>query len=246
MRRPFVLVLVGLAALSSAGLAISKSLELGRGVSAVSGTFTATTLNGKSQTSSCTTSDGKTITLTRATFTGTSSGSPDLTGPVSIATTSLINTTDGVGEVDARLQITAASGKTDLRLTSVYDHGNLAGLASGHAATSTVQLVGNLSGSFSITGGVTGGKIGGGTAGGSAIALGPGRCQPAQAQHENSEASGTITALSATSITVAGLTCAIPPNLTSFTSSLKLGQRTHIKCTLANSTSTLTRINKEH
>jgi hypothetical protein len=247
MRRRFVLGLIGLAALASAGLAVGKSLDQSRSVSAVSGTFTATTLNGKSLTSSCTTSDGKTITVTRATFTGTSTGAPDLTGPVSIATNSLINTTDGVGEVDARLQISAAGGKTDLRLIAVYDHGNIAGLASGHGATPSVRLVGNLSGSFSTSAGITAGKIGGGTFGGSAVALGPGRCQPAApAPHENSEATGTITALTSTSITVAGLTCTIPTTLATLTANFKLGQRAHIKCTLANGTSTLTKINSEH
>jgi hypothetical protein len=246
MGRRFVLVLIGLAALASAGLAVGKSLDTSKSVSAVAGTFTATTANGKSQTSSCTTSDGKTISVTHATFTGTSSGTPDLTGPVSIVSNSLINTTDGVGEIDARLRITAAAGKTDLHLTGVYDHGNIAGLATGHAATPTVQLVANLSAGFSTSAGFSSGKIGGGSAGGSAVALGPGRCQPATPARQNSEAEGTITAVSSTAITVAGLTCTVPTNLATATSSLTVGQRAHIKCTLINGTTTLTAINKKH
>jgi hypothetical protein len=248
MPKNLALALVGPLALAGASLAVAKGGP-NRSVSAVSGTFTATTVSGKRDTRTCTTTDGKTLATTRATYTGsTASGSPDLTGTVAITTSSLINTSDDIGRVDARLRITTGSGKTDLHFTGVYDHGTLAGLATGHAATPHLQLVGNLSAAFSTDGGYTDGKIGG-SSGGSAIALGPGRCAPSKPDkpaHENADAQGLISALSSTSITVAGLTCTVPTNLQAKVGTFTVGDKAHIKCTVSNGTATLTKIDKKH
>lgn len=245
--KTLALVAVGLAALVTAGLAVARGMDDNKRVTAVSGTFAATTVTGKTDTRTCTTTDGKTIASTHASFTGTaSSGTADLNGPVTIDTHSVINTTDSIGEVDGRLKIAAGGGKTDLHLSSVYDHGNVAGLATGHAATHSVQLVGNLSAGFSTSGGFTGGKIGGGTSGGSAIELGPGRCAPNKPVHENSEAVGTVTAVSSPSVTVAGLMCAVPSNLTATVGTFKVNDQAHIWCTLVNGTPTLVKIEKKH
>lgn len=178
MRKRLVLVGVGLLALVAAGLALAKAAP-NTTVTAVSATFTATTTSGKTDTRTCTTTDGKTLVSTHAAYTGTaSSTSPELSGPITLDTRSLINTSDDVGTVDAHLRIASSSGKTDLHFRGVYDHGNLAGLATGHAGTPHMQLVGNLSSAFSTGGGYTSGKLGGPSTGGSAIELGPGRCAP--------------------------------------------------------------------
>jgi len=248
--KKLALVAVGSAALVTAGLAVAGGLDGYKSVTAVSGTFAATTTSGKTDTRTCTTTDGKTIVSTRATYTGTAtSGTADLNGTVTIDTRSVINTTDSLGEVDGRLRIAAAAGKTDLQFSSVYDHGNVAGLATGHAATHGVQLVGNLSAAFTAgsPGGFTSGKIGGGTSGGSAVELGPGRCAPNRPVKENADAEGTVTAASGTSITVAGVTCAVPSNLASTVAALKPNvDRVHIRCSVVNGTLTLVKLDKGH
>src|SRR5205823_2715980 len=103
-----------------------------------------------------------------------------------------IDTTDGVGVLSGRLKIAAAGGDTVAHLDAVYDHGTIAGIASGHAAAPHASLLGNLSASFSAAGGLTGGKIGGSTAGGSAVELGPARCASSRTVTERSEARGTV------------------------------------------------------
>jgi len=248
--KKLALAAVGSAALVTAGLAVAGGMDGYKSVTAVSGTFAATTTSGKTDTRTCTTTDGKTITATRATYTGTaSSGTADLNGPVTIDTHSVINTTDSVGEVDGRLSVAAAAGKTDLQFTGVYDHGNVAGLATGRAATHGVQLVANLSAAFTAgsPGGFSSGKIGGGTSGGSAIELGPGRCAPNKPVHENADAYGTVTAASSTSITVAGVTCAVPSTLSAAVVALKPNvDRVHIRCSLLSGTLTLVKLDKGH
>jgi hypothetical protein len=248
--KKLALVAVGLAALVTAGLAVARGIDGYKSVSAVSGTFAATSTTGKIDSRTCTTTDGKTITSTRATYTGNASSvTADLNGPVTIDTRSVINTTDSIGEVDGRLSIAAGAGNTDLHFSSVYDHGNVAGLATGRAATHGVQLVGNLSAAFTAgsPGGFSSGKIGGGTSGGSAIELGPGRCSPNRPVRENAEAEGTVTAASQTSITVAGVICTVPSNLSASVVALKPNvDRVHIRCSLVNGTLTLVKIDKEH
>jgi hypothetical protein len=237
------LALVGaaLTALAAAGIAVARGNDV-RSVASVSGTFTATSVSGTSHTTTCTTADGKSLTATRATYTGTASGPADLTGPVRIDASSLIDTTDNVGTVDGRMTISpSGGGRADLRFTGVYDGGTVVGLGTGHSAGPGVRLVANLSAGFSPTGGFNGGKLGG-AAGGSAVELTPGRCAPNKATHERTSADGTVSAVSSTSITVAGLTCTVPPSLATQVATFKMGDRAHIECMLVSGTNTLTRI----
>src|SRR5207253_2533206 len=196
-------------------------------------------------TRTCTTSDGKSLSITLARYTGTSSGDPDLTGPIVLRARSVINTTDNVGIVEGALRIDVASGRdTYATYATVYDHGNVAGLAIGRAHDPSARLVANMSAAFSASGGFTGGKFGGGTSAGWAVELGPGRCG-VKTPAEKSEARGTISALSSSSITVAGLTCAIPADKSADVNShFKLGDHAEIHCSLVNSTNTLTRIER--
>src|SRR5579862_586775 len=200
--KKFALVVASLVALATAGLAAAWSSDAGKSVTAVSGTFTATNVS-NSQTRSCTTTSGSTITVTKATYTGTASGSTDLTGNVTIQANSVIDTTNQIGEVDGQLKIAASGGNTSLHFTSVYDHGTLAGLATGHGATHGMQFTGNASAAFSASGGFTSGKLGGGTSGGSAVEVGAGHCAPTKTVSERSSANGLVSAVSSTSITVA-------------------------------------------
>jgi len=228
---------------ATTGLAVARGFDNGKSVKAVAGTFTAATV-GNTQTRSCTTVDGKAITSTNATYTGTASGDPDLSGPATLQVRSTINSTDGLGVVSGRLKIAAAGGETAAQFDAVYDHGAIAGLASGHVATRHADLLGNLSASFSATGGFTSGKIGGGTAGGSAVEIAPARCAPAKPNkpiNEKSEARGLVSAVSSTSITVGGLTCTIPSDLASKLSTVKVNDRAEIKCSLVSGVNTLVR-----
>jgi hypothetical protein len=241
--RTLMLVTAGAVMLATTGLAVAHGLDNGKSVKAVAGTFTAATV-GNTETRSCTTVDGKAITSTNATYTGTASGDPDLSGPATLQIRSTINSTDGVGVLSGRLKIAASGGETAARIDAVYDHGAIAGVASGRVAARHVALFGNLSGSFSATGGFTNGKIGGGTAGGSAVEIGPARCAPAKPTkpvREKSEAHGLVSAVSPTSMTVGGLTCTIPSDLTSRLSTVKVNDRAEIKCSLVSGVNTLIR-----
>lgn len=236
--KKLTLAAVPVAALAVAGAAVAHGIDGGaKGPTVVAGTFTATAVT-DSTTHACKTSDGKTIASTSATYTGTASGSPDLTGPAVIAARSTIDSAAGVGVVSGTLKV---AGKTDAHFSAVYDHGTIAGTASGHAA-SHAELLASVSAAFSATTGFTNGKIGGGTAGGSAIELGSG-CDTQESSHGGHEATGTITAVNAGSITVGKLTCSVPTSLAiTVATSYPAGTRAEIKCALVSGVLTLVKI----
>jgi hypothetical protein len=188
--RKYLIVVVGVLALATAGLAVGKGLKSTKAAKVVAGTFTATTPS-RVDTKTCTTTDGKTIVSSHARYTGTSAGDPEFTGPITLDVHSVINTTDNVGVVTGKLKITGASGKTAAHYDAVYDGGNLAGLAGGHAGDPKAKLLANLSAGFTTAGGFTSGKLGGGTAGGSALLLGPGSCSREKTEPPTSPAQDT-------------------------------------------------------
>jgi hypothetical protein len=239
--RKVTFVLTVAVALVVAGLAVAKGLDGGtKSVAAVAGTFAATTASNV-QTQTCTTSDGKTIAATRATYTGAAAGAAGLTGVATLKVHALINTTDDVGVVSGNLKIdTAADKNTAAQFNAVYDHGKLAGLASGHAQPS--RLLANLSAGYSAAGGFTDGKLGG-SVGGSAVLLGPGKCE--SVKKESSSAHGAVSAVSTTSITVAGLTCDVPASLATQVADVKVNDRIEIRCNLVSGTNTLAKVGKK-
>lgn len=236
--RNFALAGTAVAALVAVGAAVAHGLDGGaKSVTPVSGTFTATTVRG-STTQSCTSSTATTIASTKATYTGTASGSPDLAGRATIAARSTINTTDGVGIVTGTFKV----GKTEAHFSAVYDHGAIAGTASGHGASPQTQLLANVSASFSPTAGFTGGKIGG-TDGGSAVEFVPGGCGSSQQPEKQTSAYGTVTASSPTSITVAGLMCAVPATLGALVQiNYRVGAHAKITCAPVSGVETLVKI----
>jgi hypothetical protein len=247
MKRTLVLASTALVALVATGLAVGHGLDgNSKNARAVTGTFTATTAS-KVQTRTCTTIDGKTLVTTNGTYTGIAAGDADFTGNATLHATSLINTTDNIGLVSGTLRIDVASGRdTQAQFSTVYSGGQIAGLATGHAHEPAARLVANLSAGFTGSGGFTNGKLGGGTAGGAAVETGPGRCQSTKTVKESSEAKGLVTAVSSTSITVAGLTCAVPASLQSKVATLTTGSHAEIKCSLVSGVNTLTRVEKKH
>ena len=240
---------VALIALVVTSIAVAHGIEGAKTAKAVAGTFTAAaSTTSSTSTRTCTTTDGKTIVQTDGQYTGAAAGDPDFTGPITLRARSVINTTDNVGFVEGRFSIAVATGReTEGKFSTVYTGGAIAGLAAGHASQPDTKVLANLSATFAAATGFTAGKLGGGTAAGFAVELGPTSCQAADVVKEKSEARGTISALSATSITVAGLTCAIPPaNSAEVNAKFKLQDNVKIKCALVATVNTLTRIEGKH
>jgi hypothetical protein len=245
MKRTLAVAATAATALAATGLAIGKGLDSNVNARAVSGTFAATTAS-KVQTRTCTTTDGKTLVTTNGVYTGTAAGDADLTGAATLRAHSTINTTDKIGVVSGTLRIDVASGRdTQAQFDTVFSGGQLAGLAVGHAHAPAARLVANLSAGFTASGGFTDGKLGA-SAGGAAVELGPGRCRATAPVKQRSEARGTVSAVSSSSITVAGLTCAVPASLQSRVAKLTVDSRAEIHCALVNGTNTLTSAKGRH
>ena len=236
-----------LVALVATGYAVADGMEGAKSVSAVAGTFTATGTSTSSRT--CTTTDGKTIVVTDGKYTGTATGDPDLTGRDHPARPQR----DQHDRQRRRRQRLAEDRPV---VGSRHRRGVLGGLRPRHdrrpgdrtGAWPVRRLVANLSATFSAASGFTGGKLGGGTSGGSAVEVGGSSCKSSHPTPEKSEAHGTISALSATSITVAGLTCAIPSDKSAdVNAKFKQNDVAQIRCSLVSGVNTLTDISgKNH
>ncbi|HEV7134956.1 MAG TPA: hypothetical protein VGN27_14610 [Gaiellaceae bacterium] len=245
MKRTFVLAATAVAALSAAAVAVGHGLDSAKSVKEVSGTFAATTV-ARTSSHTCTTADGKTIVTTDGMYTGTASGDPTLTGNATIRAHSTVNTTDGIGIVSGTLRIDGGSaGDTETRFDAVIKGTSLAGLASGRVHDPSAKLLANLSSDFGATTGFANGKLGG-TSGGTAVEAGPGSCVHSSTDRETSHANGTVSASSATSITVAGLTCSVPVSLQSLVAPLTVGTRAEISCSLSGGVNTLVKATARH
>jgi hypothetical protein len=246
--RIYTVAVAVLVALGAAGVAVAHGIKGAKTATAVSATFSASA--GSVTTRTCTTADNKTITIADGRYTGTSSSSDaNLSGAITLRARSVVNTTDGVGSVSGTFRIDVAhGGDTTGAFSTVYDHGALAGLATARGHDPNAAILANLSASFASATGFTSGKLGGGTSGGGAIETANGACKPAKpAPPEKSEAHGTVSAVSSSSITVAGLTCAVPSAMSAaVTSKVKQGDRAEIRCSVQNGQNTLTHLEKRH
>jgi hypothetical protein len=242
MRRIILASVAGLV-LVVAGVAVANGFD-SKAVKQASATFAATTASNL-RTSTCTGTDG-TYTKTVATYTGSaSSGEPSLNGPARIEAASFVNTTTGVGTVWGNARIDTSSGRTSFNFQAVLTHGSAVGLATGHSRGT--NLLANLSADFSAAGGFGNGKIGGGTAAGDAVLITPGGCHPPKPpKPELVKARGAISAVSSTSITVAGVTCGVPANLQDKVGRLHTGDVVSIECDVANGTNTLKEVSGHH
>jgi hypothetical protein len=245
--RKFIYAGAAVVALVATSVAVAHGIEGAKSSKAVAATFSATGSNASSRT--CTTTDSKTIVVTDGKYTGTAaSGDSELAGAITLRARSVINTTDQVGTVAGTLRVNASGKDTLAAYSAVYDHGTIAGLAVGRAHQPNARLVANLSATFDAASGFTNGKIGGGTAAGSAIELAAGSCKPSpRPVPQKSEAHGTISALSTTSITVAGLTCSIPADRSAkINARFKANDAVEIRCSLVSGQNTLTKIEARH
>ncbi|MER3487898.1 MAG: hypothetical protein C4307_03780 [Chloroflexota bacterium] len=226
MRR-VILALFTAGMLAGAGVAIADSVGA-KSIAQLTATFTATTVSDLSS-RTCTNTDGTWVD-TRARYTGIStSANPDLSGPLTLRARSLINTTKNLGLIEARGQVDVSSGPdTVIRLDGVYAGGKVSGLLVGRGHAPSVRLVGDVSSDFGASTGFANGKIGGTDAGGAAVALERGPCPGPLA--ETVKAKGKVDAVSSISITVAGVTCEVPAELSSQVSGLTVGDQAEIRC----------------
>jgi hypothetical protein len=191
--------------LVAAGVAVADSIGT-RAIKPVGATFTATTVN-SSSTRTCQGSEGP-ISMTTLDLSGTSaSADAALNGPVRIRLTSTVDTVRQIGTVDGSLRVVISGAPdTTTRLEGVYSAGKLHGLLRGTAARLYERVLGNVSASLGGNG-LTNGKIGGTDAGGGALLRQPGTCKKPAAEWV--VATGIISALTDTSITVATTTCSM-------------------------------------
>ncbi len=236
--RTLTTIAIALLALGATSYPVAHARASAKNATAVAATFSATA--GAITTRSCLTTDNKTIVTTDGKYNGTAAGAADLTGALTLRARSVVNTTDGVGAVTGSLSIDVANGRnTVATYSAVYDHGTLVGLVVGHAHDASTKLIANLSAGFVPGSAFTSGRLGGTTSGGSAVETSSVGCKAAQPS-QNSSARGTIAALSAGSITVAGLICAIPPDKSAaILAKFKTGDRVQIRCAFTNGATTL-------
>ncbi len=153
--RKLILTMAGLAALATTSVAVAHGIEGAKTAKAVAGTFSASA--GTITTRTCTTTDGKSISVTDGKYTGVAGGDADLAGPITLRTRSVINTTDKVGIVRGAFRIDVSGRDTTGAFVTVFDNGAIAGLATARARNPGARIVGNLSATFDPSTGFTGG-----------------------------------------------------------------------------------------
>jgi hypothetical protein len=233
-------IATALVALVAAGVAVGHGFG-SRSVKPVSATFDATSVSDV-QTSICTASDGTSYVRSHGTYTGTASGDPTLSGPVTINASSLVNSTANTGIVNGRISIDVSGGHARATFNAVYANGSLAGIALGHAGPGGTQLVADISAGFSASGGFTSGVLGG-ISGGGAVEVTPGGCQPTPPPKPDAiNARGTVSDVSPTSITAGGVTCTVPSNLQGAVSNIHQNDRVQMRCDVSNGQTTLVSI----
>jgi len=235
MRRFLWIAIAGLA-LTGTGVAVADDIDT-KAIEPVSATFAATNVL-ESTSRTCTNATG-TFVQTSAHYSGTAASSqPSLNGPLRLRVTSLVNQPKTLGSLHGTARIdTSAARDTVLRFDAVYSNGQVNGFASGHAPAPLKRVLANLSASFDAAGGFTNGRIGDTAAGGAAVALQPGRCRTVG--RERVEARGIVSALSREAITVASVTCVVPPRLADRVARLRVGDRAVIRCELIDGRLTL-------
>lgn len=155
----------------SAGIAAAVVAKKGpSGTSAVSATFSATTVSDR-KLQTCTGPDG-TYEITHARYTGTvTSSDARLNGTLEIRVKSVLNTTKGLGWAEGKLRVhnSAPKAETHGSFTAVYQGGQLSGFLKGNVHDPSGKVRANLLATFSSAGGFTAGQLGAGSSSDSAI-----------------------------------------------------------------------------
>lgn len=231
--------------LAAAGAAVADSIGT-RAVKPVTATFSATTVL-SSKTRSCATPAGQ-ITASTLDLSGTAtSAEAALNGPLRLRVAAVVDSAAKAGVVEGALRIDAPGERdTIARLDAVYRDGHVHGLLRGSAQRPLQRLVADVSADLALSPApaVTNGKIGATDGGGGAVLVQPGRCPTASAE-ERVEATGQVTAVSSTSITVAGITCSVPAELAARVARLAVGDRARITCRRQGSELVLVKVDRK-
>jgi len=224
------------------GVAVAHNLD-SKSIAAVAATFSASATSNVSVTS-CTGADG-TYYQGGGTYTGTAaSADSTLNGPVTIQANALVNAATMTGVVTGTLRIAGSAGNVDANFEGVFANGTLAGFA--QAWDNGRRIEANISAGFIGTSGFTNGMIGGGTAGGAAIAITPGDCQRIPPPRPDKiGVHAYVSAVSSTSITAGGVTCAVPANLQGAVANVHVGDRIEMHC-YAGNPNTLYQLSRDH
>jgi hypothetical protein len=178
MRRLTWIGIAALVALLAAGIAVAA--HKAKGTDPVAATFTAAQT--KNETKTCTGPDG-TYNITRASYEGTSTGDPRLTGKLSIRTHTVVNVTNGYGWTKGHVAIRNTAGKLLAKANIVAvnsERGVLNGFATGRTrgaseAAPAGALLANFSATVSAAGAVTG-SLGGTSTGQNTAIVFSGAC----------------------------------------------------------------------
>lgn len=228
MKRFMWLGLIAAVALVGAGLAVAAKRD--KGTTAAAFSFAGT--SGDSvRTRTCTGVDG-TYVLTRALYTGTATGLYN-GAAARLRLESTVNTTEGIGIASGSLHLRSDDSlQAKARLVGVIEGGTLTGVLVGHDVRGSDR--GRLIANFSATLGA--GSIaltaGSGTADNDAVLFGGTGCG-----HHSvlTGALGTVSAISATSITVAtsggNVTCSLTAEQAArLADRIEVGDRVSIRC----------------
>lgn len=199
MRR-LTLVVAGALTLVATSVAIG-ALGRDRTASAVSATFTATTV-GNRATTTCSNDDG-TYQITKGTYTGAATGDAMLAGPIRLTVRAAINTTKRLGTIDGNVVVDRAGRDTRAHLTAVYNDGSVSGVLIGTALPPGQRLLGTFTASYSSDGGFGAGGVGTGNVEPAGLAFTEGACKTAKpATGQLKLLGGTVSALADASITI--------------------------------------------
>lgn len=245
MRRITILAAAALAALVLTGLAVAQLHA--SGTEAVSATFTATKVL-RSNTHTCTGSDG-TYEITRAAYAGElDSTNAALDGPVEIRVASVYNTTEKLGVVEGWFRTRDDDRFTHGRFQAVNTNGTLAGFVNGKVNRAFARLFGGFTAGWTSAGGFTDGKLGTGAATNAALLLGR-ACEGSKNKAVRLTVRGEIDSISSSSIAVkpadgsALQSCAITPKSPK-TDGLAKGDKVAIHCATIDGTMTLVKVQK--
>jgi hypothetical protein len=258
MRKTIISVAAAAAALTAAGVAIADHSGGTGGVAAVAADFSAN--RERSDTYTCTGADNKSYQISRGRYTGSATGSPQLTGAIVVDVKSVYNMTDGIGWVEGRLKI-RRSGSDErgsrLHLAGVISSGNnVDGFVNG-GGDGASGILGNMIASYTPDGSITG-RIGNGAVGaGLAVVRGKPCSRPKPAAIAVTlRVKGEVEGLNATGISVkprdgsATQDCAVVAGVSPSVSGIVAktattpGTQVEIGCGVVNNQMTLLKIKK--
>lgn len=248
MRRTIVIALVAAVALTTAGIAVAT---LGpSGVSATTATFSAARSHGETRT--CT-GNGSTYEITRGRYVGTidfAEPNNELDGPLTIDARSVLNTTTGIGYVDAWVRGRDGDRTVRGRLVGTLDgSGKVDGFFQGRASHRSGVLLGAVSATFTAAGGFADGRLGNGTTSLPAVLVG----KPCTSTKPAGIAvrllvRGDVAAIAPDAITVnprdgsPAQSCKLKAGVSPSTAGIAVGSKVEIRCGLVQGEMTLLKL----